>query len=166
MTDSRSATVSPCGVYRYDLTRRWGDGRLALWVMLNPSTADAQQDDPTIRRCRGFSAAWGCGGLVVVNLFAYRATSPAALAGAANPIGPDNPRTIREWLGHRDVDRVVAAWGASWLRAGHARLHVERWAIDTGRDVMCLGRTKAGHPRHPLYVPATQPLETYRAVAT
>lgn len=147
-----TATISPCGRYRYDLTRRWGTGPVALWVMLNPSTADADQDDPTIRRCRGFSTAWGCGGLVVVNLFAYRATKPAALNAVRDPCGPDNWATIDRWLWSPDVDIAVAAWGASWEKVDQPRLHVEHMAARVGRHLVCLGRTKAGHPRHPLYV--------------
>lgn len=72
----QSATISECGRYRYRLTRRFADGPCATFVMLNPSTADETIDDPTIRRCRNFAIREGCGGLVVVNLFAYRATDP------------------------------------------------------------------------------------------
>lgn len=158
----RTATISPCGTYRYDLTRRWGDGPTALWVMLNPSTADATEDDPTIRRCIGFSKREGCGRLAVVNLYAYRATDPKALLTAENPIGPDNLATVRRWL--MDASLVVAAWGA-WPLTNHriapARLHVEGLATMHGHDVKCLGTTKAGAPRHPLYVRGDQPFVSY-----
>src|SRR5262249_14212908 len=92
----RAAVISDCGRYRYSLTRRWGDAAepRALFVMLNPSTADAEQDDPTIRRCIGFAKAWGMGSLEVVNLYALRATDPAALLSAPDPIGPKNDTMI------------------------------------------------------------------------
>src|SRR5262245_13227298 len=105
-----SAELSPCGRYRYALTRTWGDPKkVVCWVMLNPSTADADQDDPTIRRCLGFSRAWGAGGLVVVNLFALRATDPDQLRIAADPVGPDNDSHLSTAAFGR---LVVAAWGA------------------------------------------------------
>lgn len=143
-----TATVSDDGMYRYDLTRGWGPGRWVLWIMLNPSTADAMDDDPTVRRCRGFTRAWGYSGLVVVNLYAYRATNPHELIRADDPIGPANKRAIEGWLRHDRVDLAVAAWGARWADLGIPRLNVE----GMGRDLWCLGRTKGGHPRHPLYL--------------
>lgn len=161
----RGADLSPCGTYRYDLWRRWSDGPWALWIMLNPSTADADMDDPTIRRCRGFSQAWGYGGLAVVNLFAYRATDPAELTKAGDPDGPLNVNTIWRWLKDDRTSAVVAAWGASWEKVGKHRLNVEGLAAHAGHDVFCLGTTKAGHPRHPLYVPASQPLVPFGGAA-
>ena len=161
----RTATISDCGRYRYDLTRRWADGPTALWVMLNPSTADATEDDPTIRRCISFSQRVNCGGLTVVNLYAYRTTDPKALLTAENPIGPDNLATVRRWL--MDASLVVAAWGAWPLtnrRIAPARLHVEGLATMHGHDMKCLGVTKAGAPRHPLYVKGDQPFVSYASV--
>lgn len=158
-----SATLSPCGTYRYDLWRRWGNGSWALWMMLNPSTADAEVDDPTIRRCRGFSERSGYGGLAVVNLFAYRATDPAALTRARDPVGPLNAQTIKHWLADERVSAVIAAWGTAWEKVDRARLNVEGFAQKNGHDVFCLGRTKAGHPRHPLYVPNAQSLVPFLA---
>src|SRR5262245_19133112 len=88
---TKEALISPCGLYRYWLTRTWDNSlRRVCWVMLNPSTADAEQDDPTIRRCVGFARSWGAGGIIVVNLFAFRASDPKALLRAADPVGPDN----------------------------------------------------------------------------
>src|SRR4051812_49823510 len=90
-----NAVISACGAYRYVLTRQVGGGvRRATFIMLNPSTADASNDDPTIRRCIGFAQRWGCGQLAVLNLFAYRATDPADLKRASEPVGPEN----REWF--------------------------------------------------------------------
>lgn len=142
-----TAVISDCGRYRYTLEREWMTGvGTCLFVMLNPSTADASEDDPTIRRCIGFAQRWGYRRLTVGNLFAYRATDPRALGNVGDPTGPDNYR----WLGRlvAEADRVIAAWGAT---AGSAAKggHVD-WLL---ADAHCLGTTKGGHPRHPLYVP-------------
>jgi hypothetical protein len=105
------ADLSPCGTYRYLLGRRIGGGdRVGLWVMLNPSTADANEDDATIRRCIGFARREGCGLLEVVNLFAYRATDPAALRLADDPVGPANDHFISKAVERAAL--VVVAWGA------------------------------------------------------
>lgn len=85
------AHLSACGAYRYALRRTWDPARpAALFVGLNPSTADAERDDPTTRRCVRFARDWGFGGLLVGNLFAYRATRPRDLRAAAEPVGPEN----------------------------------------------------------------------------
>lgn len=143
----RSAVLSPCGRYRYSLRREWGvvAGRTACFVMLNPSTADASIDDPTIRRCIGFARSWGCTALEVRNLFALRATDPKALRKADDPIGPEGDR----YLSGIDADIVVAAWGAGVPFARDKRALVDLLA---GHSLFCLGVTKQGHPRHPLYV--------------
>lgn len=145
----RSAVISPCGQYRYRLDRRWGDGPTLGFIMLNPSTADAEIDDATIRRCMGFARREGCGGIQVVNLFAYRATDPAHLLTVADPIGPENDLYVRSLKGP-----VVAAWGAHPMaRKGFF-----------GRHLLCLGKTKDGYPRHPLYVHRDAPLIDYSAI--
>jgi hypothetical protein len=159
------ADISPCGTYRYLLGRRVGEGdRTALFVMHNPSTADASEDDPTIRRCIGFARREGCGVLEVVNLFAYRATDPAALRLAADPVGPANDHFIERAVGRAAL--VVVAWGV--LRRPLVR---RAWVIGRGiydnlpflghRGPFCLGTTANGAPRHPLYVRADQPLESW-----
>jgi hypothetical protein len=163
--------------YRYELRRRWAPGQLVCWVMLNPSTADASQDDPTIRRCSSFSRAWGYGGLMVVNLFAYRATKPAELkkrlAGGGSHrlvriVGGENHAYVT--CAMREADLVVGAWGAGlkpWAteRAELLRSQVvDGWVPRLSNEcppLMCLGRTKCGAPRHPLYVPAAQKLERW-----
>jgi len=153
VVDVRDAVISPCGVYRYRLGRRWGSGQrgYVLWVMLNPSTADASEDDPTIRRCVGFSKAWGYDGLVVVNLFALRATDPAALRDDPSPIGPENDEHIQAAI--RGAELVVAAWGADAFKAVRARAkHVGELLMHAPCKVAMLGATKDGSPRHPLYV--------------
>lgn len=148
--------------YRYRLGRRWSeDGPLDVWVMLNPSTADAEQDDPTIRRCKGFSALWGAGGIVVVNLFALRSTDPAALARHPDPIGPANDDNIAQVAARAQEDggRVIAAWGAHPMAGPRARI-VHR-VISEHATVFCLGGTKAGAPRHPLYVRSSTALTAW-----
>jgi hypothetical protein len=149
---SRNAVISPDGVYRYRLTRTWDDKKLPLpWIMLNPSTADAEVDDPTIRRCMSFAHREGAGGIEVLNLFAFRATDPKALHCATDPIGPDNDEWIREVLFPHD--RVAAAWGnhGAYLGRGFAMLRTLR---ESGITVVCLG----DQPRHPLYIRGDQPL--------
>lgn len=153
MTES-SAVLSDDGLYRYRLTRRWGDGPDAAFIMLNPSTADATQDDPTIRRCIGFAKREGCGSLTVVNLFAYRATDPKALLDAEDPRGPENQGYIERAIGEASI--AVAAWG-SFLWQNRRRLYPTPFVLDSDL-LLCLGTTKTGEPRHPLYVKADQPL--------
>lgn len=154
------AVVSDDGVYRYALTRTWRTDVPALsFVMCNPSKADAFEDDPTIRRCMGFARREGAGGLRVVNLFAYRATSPLTLRAARlvdhatnDPcIGPRNDGYL-DALPHDE--RVVVAWGA--FPAPVRIAHVVR--LLQPRRLWCLGVTASGAPRHPLYVRGDAPL--------
>ncbi len=156
-----TAVISECGLYRYRLTRTWdGSIRPAAFVMLNPSTADAATDDPTIRRCVGFAKSWGCGGIVVVNLFAYRATNPGAMRRQGpKAVGPDNDRYIREAI--TECAPVVAAWGSHgcFLCRDSAVGQLIRCSGLPWPE--CLGTTKHGSPRHPLYVPAIQTLEPW-----
>lgn len=140
------ATISDDGVYRYRLWRRWDRTKPVLgWVMLNPSTADANVDDPTIRRVIRFSERYGAGGALVGNLYALRATDPRELDRHPDPIGRDN----WDWLEEARTEccAMVAAWGVRGM---------ERWESDglllAGAELLCLGTTKDGAPRHPLYV--------------
>ncbi len=154
------AVISPCGVYRYSLARRWEpDGTTALWVMLNPSTADATTNDPTIRRVVGFSRRWGLAAAVVVNLFALRATNPVELRAVSNPVGPECDEHI---LGALSVaDAVIAAWGAVHPHLREREAAVKELLADNASVVECLGVTKNGSPRHPLYQPAGQPRQRF-----
>lgn len=157
----KAAVLSACGLYRYRLERTWDDALApALFVMLNPSTADATVDDPTVRRCIGFARSWGCGGVVVVNLFAFRATDPAALLSAADPVGPDNFRHVIDAIEVDKPAKVVCAWGAHRLPPMGNEM-VARIRM-TGRELHCLGMTMAGCPRHPLYVPASADLVPFK----
>lgn len=169
LAGSSSAAISDCGMYRYDLVRRMnptGFRRRCTFIMLNPSTADADQDDPTIRRCMGFATRWSCGTLAVLNLFAYRATSPSDMKGAADPIGPDNRKHFKHWLGdtydflEARKDIVVCAWGVHGTHRGQDRVVMD-WLREWRAEPQCLGVTKDGHPKHPLYVAGDTPLQPF-----
>jgi hypothetical protein len=156
---SGNAHISTCGKYRYSLTRVWGEGKRACWIMLNPSTADADRDDNTIRRCIDFSQRWDCGSLVVVNLFAWRATKPAELRRAIKKHGlvtatggTVNTRALR--VAMASADMTIAAWGASGGEESERRgAWLSRHRASAGLPpLLCLGRTKSGAPRHPLMV--------------
>jgi len=156
-----SAEISHCGTYRYVLSRpsivRFPEKGTALFCMLNPSTADATVDDPTIRRCRGFAKDWFCNGFTVVNLYALRATDPRELWKHPDPVGPANDGWLKS-LAHEYGD-VVCAWGAN-AREDRVR-HVVGLFLSVGARLWHLGLTKAGAPRHPLYIRADQPLERW-----
>lgn len=156
---ARGAILSDCGRYRYLLTRRWAQGPAATFVMLNPSTADALTDDPTIRRCIGFARREGCGALAVINLYSLRATDPAVLARDPYPHGPRSATHAAEALRAADGP-VICAWGADPMASGE-RLGMLDLIRAAGHRPMCLGMTKGGHPRHPLYLPADMPLVPY-----
>lgn len=154
MAPDRDAVLSPCGIYRYRLDRRVGDDpRACNFLMLNPSTADATQDDPTIRRCIAFAKGWGYGRLVVTNLFAYRATDPREMMTTRTPVvGPENNQHIIEAATAAAV--TVCAWGAHGSTYGRDRA-VLRLLGNAGIEPMALRVTKGGAPAHPLYLPAT-----------
>ena len=145
----RGAEFSPCRRYRYALLRAWKpEAGFAMFVGLNPSTADEATDDPTIRRCVAFARAWGYGALCMMNLFAYRATQPADMLGQDDPVGPENNEYLLRMALQAEV--VVAAWGVHGTHGG--RHNVVR-ALLPGLHYLRL--TKDGHPGHPLYLPAT-----------
>ena len=153
------AVLSPCERYRYTLRRVWdADAPLMVFIMLNPSTADAAVDDATIRRCMGFARDNGFGGILVLNLFAFRATKPAEMKATADPVGLENDAHIMDAMAAlRPQDRVVAAWGVHGRLNGRADDVVDQLE-SLGVIVLCLGRTKDGHPKHPLYLAASSPL--------
>jgi hypothetical protein len=146
---SQGAVLSDDGEYRYHLWRtvsHFNEGRV-LFVMLNPSTADAKEDDPTIRRCMNLVRQWGFARLDVVNLFAYRATKPSELSDVRDPVGPENDTHIIETAIH--CARVIAAWG---VHGGESPRAKEVLELLDGYLIRCLGTTKSGYPRHPLYI--------------
>ena len=151
--------------YRYRLTRVWDTERASVcWVMLNPSRADHSTDDPTIRRVIAFSRDWGYGSATVVNLFAYRTHSPAVLRQASQPVGPHNDRIVADAA--ETADMVLFAWGNHGRLANPTTrrprsLEVEALLGDTA--TRCLGRTRSGQPRHPLYLKASTVPEPYFA---
>ena len=156
----QGAVISPCGKYRYGLSRKWGEGKPCLFIMLNPSTADAWDDDPTIRRCIGFAESWGCEQLIVVNLFAFRATRQADMMAADDPVGPDNMEHVKkaaEFVASGDryglppAGPVVCAWGLNGAYMGQDET-VLGWLEAEGVTPLALALAKDGRPRHPLYL--------------
>lgn len=165
-----NAAISECGKYRYALHRQlsMAQSKSCLFIMLNPSTADGTQDDPTIRRCVGFAKSWGCDRLFVGNLFAWRATDPNELrkngVGGGDVVGASN----QQWLEaladvvarREDVPGpIVCAWGPKgrYMRQDET---VSGW-LDETFDLQCLGFAKDGSPRHPLMLPKSAQLEPF-----
>jgi len=152
--DPRITILSPCRTYRYTLWREWlgGEG-YALFIGLNPSTADEVEDDRTIRRCISFAQRWGYGALCMTNLFAFRTVSPEIMKAASDPVGPENNAHLVAAAAGASV--VVAAWGVDGAFKGRDR---EVRALLPRLHYLQL--TKDGHPSHPLYLPASlRPLE-------
>jgi len=155
----KTAHISECGLYRYSLTRIWDTRphRVANFIMLNPSTADADVDDRTIRRCIGFAKSFGCGRLVVTNLFAFRTKDPKELFKADDPIGPHNDPLSHALMYQRRGGFVVAAWGNNGTYRGRAKEVVT--CAPLGLRLHCLKINKAtGQPAHPLYLPSASTL--------
>ena len=142
---------SPCRRYRYTLWRSWGGlfgaSRYAMFVGLNPSTADETMDDPTIRRCVSFAKKWGYDALCMTNLFAFRATDPNVLKRQREPVGRGNNKYLVQCA--RTAGIVVAAWGAHGAFRGR-----DAQVLKLLADMHYLRLTKGGHPAHPLYLPA------------
>ena len=145
-----TAIYSPCERYRYSLTRIWeGDGRKVAFVMLNPSTATEVQNDPTVERCERRARTLGYGAFRVTNIFAWRDTDPKAMRAARDPVGLLNDAAITQAANW--ADHVICAWGAhgEHLNRGH---QVHALLRATKAPLFHLGLTKAGDPRHPLYI--------------
>jgi hypothetical protein len=137
--------------YRYALGRKWGDGnRTILWIMLNPSTADHLVLDPTLRRCMDFSKKWGFDEMVICNAFAYRSTDPKNLLKVDDPVGLDNPKIIQLFMDQ--CLKIVCGWGTNVKKLNKIMSPVIKWANEADRFLYCLGVTKEGYPKHPLYV--------------
>lgn len=155
-----SAIISPCGLYRYRLERKVAEGaRSACLIMVNPSTADGDQDDATIRKVRGFAERNDIGRVIVVNKLAYRATDVRDVAKAMDPIGPENDEHIAQAV--RDADLTILAWGPVGKLPPYLR---RRWLeviaiAQRHRTVLhCIGTAQCGQPRHPLMTPYTTPI--------
>ena len=156
------AIFSVDGCYRYVLTRTdQGGVGVCMFIMLNPSTADATTNDPTIRRCIGFAKAWGFNMLVIGNLFAYRTKDPNELLMVDDPVGPDGNNDFLKGMA-LCADLVICAWGNGQIpvKGGHRALDVKLMLEDMGANLHTLGMTKVWQPKHPLYLKAdTQPQE-------
>ncbi len=181
---NRSAIISRCGRYRYRLDRWWDDAVVVdeygtpaaglsplVFIMLNPSTADADVDDATIRRCVGFARREGANGITVVNLYAWRATDPRELAKVTNPtegLQDVADAAICAALCNDGALPVIVAWGAAppcFTRRDSYHWYRVRDVLDIihdcGRPMRCLGTTKDGHPKHPLYLASVASIEPY-----
>lgn len=148
----KSAIISSCGNYRYVLKRFWGEGKgYITFVMLNPSKADANADDATIRRCISYAKDWGFRGLYVVNLFAYRSTDPSNLLKVVDPVGPENDSFIQLYTEH---NKTIVAWGN--FPTDKFRVRLEKvLGILRFKELYCLGITKMGMPKHPVRLSRT-----------
>lgn len=156
-----SAVISSCGKYRYRLDRAFNTpGPTIAFMLHNPSTADAENEDPTSRRGIGFAKKFGAGRMVFVNPFAGRATKPADLWTMEDPIGPENAKHLLAVASeiYHSGGFFIFAWGAvnppKHLKAAvgtHLEV-VEDLIRGVGCEIQCLGRTMAGQPRHPLYL--------------
>lgn len=147
----RGAEFSPCGKYRYNLRRVWEPALPCVaFVMLNPSTANAENDDPTIRKCIGFAERWGYGGFDVVNLFAWRSTQPDVLLDVPDPVGPDNPRYLAEAM--KCSAKLICGWGKHGTLKNIDRVVVDWMRRTFPEKAHALAVNKDGTPQHPLYV--------------
>jgi hypothetical protein len=151
------AVFDPTAQYRYWWSRRWDSARPVLnFLMLNPSTADAERSDPTVTRCLHFARAWGFGTLIVTNIFSYRSTDPRALRTVADPVGPENDAWIVQAADR--ANRVVVAWGTHGTLGGRQD---QVLALLHDHPLYALGQTHQGCPRHPLYVPRSVALQPF-----
>ena len=151
------AEFSDCKKYRYALWRHWdwqGHDNCVMFIGLNPSTADETEDDPTIRRCIRFAKDWGYGGLMMMNMFAFRATDPKKMKVARDPVGPGNDEAFGYRRTHAGL--IVAAWGQHGSPA-----RGEKICQLLASPIYCLGRTKNGSPKHPLYLAADSKRELF-----
>ncbi len=149
-TIKRTADFSPCRKWRYTLKRVWNpDLPTVVFVLLNPSTADEANDDPTNRRGINYAIKWGFGGVTFVNLFAFRTPYPKEMKVAVDPIGPDNNEWIlREAIGRR----VIFAWGTHGTFLDRDKEVIKLFQDDIAVPPYCMGVTKHGHPKHILYL--------------
>lgn len=144
----RGAEFSECNRYRSRLFREW-DRRLPgiMFIMLNPSTADDEKEDPTVRRCIGFATRWGYGWMEVRNIFSLRSTDPGALYRERDPIGPDNPLIYSD----DNFDKIVLAWGNHGMHMGRGEQVIKMlWAMK--KPICYFSMTDMGQPKHPLYL--------------
>lgn len=171
-TTATGAVFSPCKTWRYELWRTWDAGAWPLvMVMLNPSTADETVNDPTVERCERRARTQNFGGLIVLNAFAFRATDPAVMKATDDPVGPENNAHLTKCFEHAGWAQrqpggagpvVCVGWGVHGAHRGRDK-DVQALAAAHGVQLMCLGVTAAGQPRHPLYVGYDVPLQPWSA---
>jgi hypothetical protein len=158
----KDAVISECKKYRYTLSRTWEENKPGVvFLMLNPSTADAALDDPTIRRCIGFAKSWGFGSLTVLNLFAYRATNPKELLLQADPVGPLNGSFLHSAF--QTSSPIICAWGNSSIvdrLLKQVKNYFPLYAAKLER-LAYLDLSVNGTPKHPLYLPGDTELKTF-----
>ena len=145
MEIQKAAVISNCNLYRYFLSRKWGEGKKMLIIGLNPSIADASIDDPTIRRCIGFAKREDYGELWMANLFAFRSTDPKGLKTTVDPIGKENTQYLIDLS--QKADLTVVAWGTLG-----DYLNRDQEVLKLLKNPHCFGKTKNGSPKHPLYL--------------
>jgi hypothetical protein len=147
------AVYSPCRHYRYMLHRRWehASDRSIMFVMLNPSTATEDVDDPTVRKCRSYASRWGYNHLIIGNIMAYRATDPGMLRRVSDPIGPENHQHLRHAIGTYQP-MLICAWGSLPKRLMHAETAVIALLREVAVTPYALRMNASGSPGHPLYL--------------
>ena len=154
-----TATLSDCGRYRYLLERHWGNGSACLFVGLNPSIATAETDDATTRKCAVLAKTWGFAGMTMANLFAVRCRYPQILSTHRDPVGPENDRFLAHTI--QQAQSVIAMWGNHGLKSYGLLTRRDKHVLSLRDDWQCVGITKQGAPRHPLYVGANSRLFSY-----
>jgi hypothetical protein len=156
-----AAVISQCGAFRYSLTRQWDARRKKImFLMLNPSTANGMQDDPTIRRCVNFAESWGYGGIIVGNLFAFRSKSPDDLLYADDPIGPDNIDHLQNMA--RVCDVIVCAWGNSRIIRRMELIRPDYKPLQALENLAFIKLNGDGTPAHPLYIHSNAKFQLYK----
>ncbi len=147
MTTTSSATFSPDRIHRYALWRTWDKSKgIAMFIGLNPSTADEVKNDPTVTRCINYAKRWGYGGMIMSNIFAFRATDPKVMKAAIDPVGAENDKWLLKLAEEASI--IMAVWGnhGEFKKRGKAVMN-----LFEGIELHCLTMNKTGHPKHPLY---------------
>lgn len=164
-----SAIISECGLYRYRLERElsmpFAGSKTFAYFGINPSTADAELDDATVRKWKGFTRRNDGHRFIVGNVFAYRSTDPKALYHVADPVGPENLRHLKQIIA--DADVLVPCWGSSSkvFKSMRGRMKALLYILAaSGKPVLCFGRTKTGDPQHPLMLGYDTPLTPWGMV--
>ena len=162
LLQSGSAIISDDGLYRYELRRWWGPSRFAMFIGLNPSTADAKTNDPTIIRCCGFARRWGFDGIIMVNMYALRSTDPRKLRDSLDPMGKLNDMHLV--TNAEKAGCIIACWGTPGGPTGARSMDPGSASVVEvleGYSLQCLGRNKDGSPKHPLYLRNDTKLEPF-----